>query len=181
MTQFITGTFSEAALANRAVAEIVAAGHPLDDISIIMNGEIQDRFADAIPAVQKTSRNAARSDNRATAEANAIGAILAESARRNVSAMRSGRAGVPERFVVAGPAAAVLRRDGNDDARNGDTVEKLALLLGMPRNDAERLDRDVGSGAIAVGVKASNGERVAVERILRTNAARIVVESLTAS
>jgi hypothetical protein len=169
MTQFITGTFFEAEPANRAVGEIIAAGRSRDDISIVMNGETYHRFWDGVPSGQTTTAG------------NELRTILAEAARRDAGATRGLSAGLPDRFLVAGPAALALLREGSDDRSGAGTVQRLARALGMPRNNAEQLERDVGSGGIAVGVKTSDGERATVERILRKHAARSVLESLTAS
>jgi hypothetical protein len=181
MNQFITGTFSEAEPANKAVDEIIAAGHPRDDISIIMSSETHHRFWDEAKTEKSRSSSSGRDVDRAGGTRSPIGTILAASERSEVRPTRDVASGTHERFIVAGPAATALVRDRKDSQPNGGTVLSLAQHFGMPRNDAEQLERDVASGAIAIGVEAGDRERSDVERIFRTNSARNVLESLNAS
>jgi hypothetical protein len=68
---------------------------------------------------------------------------------------KTANGGPAPRLVVAGPAAAALNSEGS--AAGGSGVLRALARLGMPR---------------------TAGERVSVERIMRSNAARNVMESL---
>ena len=180
MTQFITGTFSDAAPANSAVGEIVATGRSLRDISVIMSGETQVRFWGA-PSARTQSSNAAQGGNRTAVAGGPIGTILAGASQSDAVATMVVGSGTLMRFVVAGPAAAVLADDPRDSASGGSTLQALARRLGMQQYDAEQLEREASSGAIVVGITTRNGERATVWRILHGNAVRHVMETLTAS
>jgi hypothetical protein len=57
-------------------------------------------------------------------------------------------------------------------------VLRTLARFGMPRFDAERLERDIDCGGIIVGVITSNGDRASLQRIMQRNAARNVLESV---
>ena len=68
--------------------------------------------------------------------------------------------------------------DGTDSVGFRRALDALTHL-GFPRGDAERLRNDIRSGGIVVGVGTSNGDGAVVERVMRNNDARDVMENKT--
>jgi hypothetical protein len=180
MTQFINGTFFDVAMANKAVDELVAAGRSRSDVSVILSSDTHHRFWDAPPCARAQAPNSGKGGGRDIASGGAIGTILADSAQNDATATRVVGSGTGARFVVFGLAAAAMADDGRGSSSSGDTLRALARILGIPQHGAEQLERDLGSGAIAVVVKAGDGDRTSVSRILRGNETRNVLESLSA-
>jgi hypothetical protein len=177
MHQFISGTFDDAATANKVVDDIMAMDYPLDRITIIMSTQTRNRFWSQ-PTPDVKQKNAMSGTLKGQMSGDLIGAIVyaGESDRPDVAPV--GNAGAATRLFVAGPAAVALASEGVADYIPARVLRTLARL-GMPRSDAERVERDIDSGGIIVGIITSNGDRASFQRIMQKNAARNVLESMT--
>jgi len=179
MHQFISGTFDDAATANKVVDDIMAMDYPLDQITIIMSTQTRNRLWSQPTPDVKQKKNATSGTLKGQMSDDPIGAIVyaCESDRPDVAPV--GTAGAATRLFVAGPAAVALASEGVADYTPARVLRTLARL-GMPRFDAERVERDIDSGGIIVGViTSSNGDRASLQRIMQKNAARNVLESMT--
>jgi hypothetical protein len=171
----ISGTFDDAVPANRAVDDIIALDYPRDRITIIMSIQTRKRFWSELDVGQK--KNATSWAPNGQASGDPIGAIVdaSEPDQRNVAQVRPGAA---SRVFVAGPPAVARAGEGVADD-NPARVLRTLTRLGMPRFEAHRLERDIDSGGIIVGVITSNGDRASLQRIMEKNAARNLLESTT--
>jgi hypothetical protein len=179
MHQFISGTFDDAATANKVVDNIMAMDYPLDRITIIMSTQTRNRFWSQPTPDVKQKKNAMSGTLKGQMSGDPIGAIVyAGESDRRPDVAPVGAAGAATRLFVAGPAAVALASEGVADYTPARVLRTL-VRLGMPRSDAERVERDIDSGGIIVGVITSNGDRASLQRIMQENAARNVLESMT--
>jgi hypothetical protein len=173
MTQFTSGTFYDAQTANKAVNAIIAMDYPRDRINVILSEQTRRRFWDAAlrekPTITDTKTGGASDDT--------IGTLFASGAGGPGKGPTAGSDNDAETVIVVGPAAAALA-PGGTDVRGSSRALDVLTHLGLPRGDAERLDREIKSGGIVVGVSTSNADRDGVERTLRNNAAQNVMETM---
>jgi hypothetical protein len=174
MAQLTTGTFYDAQTANRAVNAIIAMDYPRDRINVILSRQTRQRFWDT------ASRD--RERMRATTGGSGddiIGSLLANEAPRDRDrASTAAGNDDADAVIVIGPSAATPPGDATDPAGSGRPLDALTRL-GFPRGDAERLRNDIRSGGIVVGVGTNTGDGAVVERVMRNNEARDVMESKT--
>lgn len=179
MHQFISGTFDDADKANKTVDDIMALNYPCERITIIMSAQTRNRFwSRPTPSLRRENKNATSGGNLKKPCGDRIGAIINADESGFDTIARVGIAGATSGVFVAGPAAAALAKEGAPSYTPAGVVRTLARL-GMLRFDAERLERDIDSGGIIVGVITSNGDRAFLQRIMQRNAARNTLESLT--
>jgi len=131
MHQFISGTFDEAATANKAVDEIIALDYPPERITIIMSKLTRNRFWSQPTPDVKQKKNATGGTAKGQASGDPIGAIVdaGESDRFDVASVGTARAAT--RLFVAGPAAVALASEGVADYTPSRVLRTLARF-GMP-------------------------------------------------
>lgn len=172
MTSFITGTFSDAHEANRAVDELIALGYPRDQINVMMSRKTHGRFARANePAPGETQgANIAKGAAGGGMIGGTLGAIIAGITLTGAvgATVATGGLAAP---VIAGPVAAALA-GGGAGAAIGSVLGAL-IGAGLPEDDAKRVAHDVDAGAIVVGVNAQDRDVPLVRDILRRGDADI--------
>jgi hypothetical protein len=77
MAQFISETFAKLEMADRAVDEVIALGYPRDQISVIMDHDTRERFANDPPPGERQGVNVAKGAAAGGAIGGTIGAIVA--------------------------------------------------------------------------------------------------------
>jgi hypothetical protein len=173
MTHLTTGTFYDAQTANKAVNAIIAMDYPRDRINVILSRQTRQRFWDA----GSRDHERVRATTMGGSSDDIIGSLLANEASRDRDrASTSTGSDDADALIVVGPSAATPPGDGTDSV--GRALDALTRL-GFPRGDAERLRNDIRSGGIVVGVSTSNGDGAVVERVMRNNDARNVMENKT--
>lgn len=177
MYQFISGTFDDAEAANQAVDDILALDYPLDRITIVMNAQTRDRLWRRRAPDADQGESATSGPVVGQVSCDHIGAIVNNEFNRP-EAPKLEVSGARTRLFVAGPAAVALESEGVVNYTPARLLRTLARF-GMPRFDAERLERDIDSGGIVVGVITKAGDRVTFERVMQKNAARNVLQSMT--
>jgi hypothetical protein len=154
MNRLTSGTFHDAAEANKAVDSLIGLGYAQHDINVIMSGETQRRFSHGPAPGERQGANVA-----------ATGALTATVATGGIAAP----------LFVAGPAAMALAGGGAGVAAG--SVLGALVGLGVPRDDAEKIEHDIDAGGIVVSVNTRDDDRGEVLQAMRTNHARNVVES----
>lgn len=178
MKRLTTGTFYDPAAANKAVDDLIAIGYPRDRVHVIMSGDTRRRFGAADAPGERQGANVAKGAAAGGMIGGTLGAIIAGVAATGAVTATIATGGVLAPLFVAGPAAAALA-GGGAGAAAGSVVGAL-VGLGVPHEEAQRIERDVDAGAIVVGVDTTDESRAAVLRALRANGAGSVVETVGA-
>lgn len=173
MNQFTSGIFYDALTANKAVNAILAMDYPRDRINVILSSQTRRRFWDDAASEQQTSRA-----TKSGSSDDIIGSLLASGASGGPAKRSSTASDDAEAVIVVGPTVS-SPVPGRADARGSNGAFDVLTRLGLSPADAERLYREIVSGAIVVGVSTNNGDRAGVERAMRENATRNVMETAT--
>jgi hypothetical protein len=173
MAQFISETFREPEAADRAVDDMITLGLPREQISVIMNRDTSDRFAGAATPGQRQGANVAKGAAAGGMIGGTVGAIVASLTAAGTVTATIATGGLAAPLFVVGPAAMALA-GGGAGAAAGSVIGALAGL-GVPLEDRERLEHDLRTGGIAVGVTMGDGDPRApdVRRVLRERSARM--------
>lgn len=154
MTQFISETFFDTAIAGKAVDDIIALGYPRGRINVIVSDDQRRRFLTSGPLPSERP--------------GATGTL------REIVASATATGDVTAPLFVAGPVSAAL-------AGGGITTDGLlgALSrLGMLQRDTLRLERDVDAGGFVIGVSARDDDRAPVRLIMRSSEAGNALNTL---
>jgi hypothetical protein len=175
MNRLTSGTFYDAAAANRAIDALMALGYPQRDINIIMSGEIQRRFSHGSAPGERQGANVAKGAAAGGVVGGTIGAIVASVAATGALTPTVATAGIAAPLFVAGPAAMAL--DGGGAGVAAGSVLGALVGLGVPRDDAEKVEHDIDAGGIVVSLNSRDEDRSEVLQAPSANYARNVVES----
>ncbi len=175
MNRLTSGTFYDAAEANKAVDSLIGLGYPQHDINIIMSGETQRRFSHGSAPGERQGAKIAKDAAAVGVLGGTIGAIVASVAATGALTATVATGGIAAPLFVAGPAAMALAGGGAGVAAG--SVLGALVGLGVPRNDAEKIEHDIDAGGIVVSVNTRDEDRGEVLQAMRANHARNVVES----
>jgi hypothetical protein len=167
MSSYVSAAFFDPQRADRAVEELIAIGYPREKIDVMMSRETHAKYARGHAPGESQGANVARNEPGGEVLGVALGTIAGGVAATGVIAGTVATGGLALPFI-AGPLAAVIA-GGGAGAALGNVLGAL-LSTGIPKEHAERLAHDIDAGAIAVGVKANDGDAARVRLLLADGA-----------
>jgi hypothetical protein len=173
MSRLTSGTFYHAAEENKAVDSLIGLGYPQHDINIIMSGETQRRFSHGSAPGERQGANGRERRGGRGVLGGTIGAIVASVAGTGALTATVATGGIAAPLFVAGPAAMALAGGGAGVAAG--SVLGALVGLGVPRDDAEKIEHDIDAGGIVVSVNTRDEDRGEVLQAMRTSHARAAV------
>ncbi len=158
----ITASFYDRAATEHAVDDLVAAGIPRDDISVVMSNATRDRYYGGEGDVR--GANIAKGAAGGGAIGGSLGAIAGGLLiGGGVLAVATGGAAIP--FLVAGPIAGALA-GGGAGAAVGSVIGAL-VGAGVPEHEAHAIEGDIRNGGVVLAVRTDDARDEAVRGILR--------------
>jgi hypothetical protein len=157
----VTASFYDRAATERAVDDLVAAGIPRDDISVVMSNETRDRYFAGDTDVR--GANIAKGAAGGGAIGGSLGAIAGGLLLGGTITAVTGGAALP--FLIAGPIAGALA-GGGAGAAVGSILGAL-VGAGVPEHEARAIESDVQRGGVVIAVHTDDARTADIQAILR--------------
>ena len=157
----VTATFHDRAAMERAVDDLIGAGFPRDDISVVMSNDTRERSFGGRSDVHGVNiANGTVGGGAVGGSASAIaGGVLISSA----TIAATSAAAVPS--FLAGPDAGDLA-GGGAGAAFGSVIGAL-IAAGVPDVEARAIQTDVRDGGVILAVRSTDSQEAQTRSILR--------------
>lgn len=152
-TSYLTGSFRDRTSAERAYNRLRERGYTDEEINIIMSDETRRRYFDTDKEKRETDfgNKAMEGAGKGSAIGGAVGATAGIIAALGTSLVIPGLG-----IVIAGPIAAGLAGAGAGGITGG--LVGALIGAGIPKDRAEKHEKDVKEGDIVMGVRPRNDE-----------------------
>ncbi len=152
-SDYLTGSFRDRTSAERAYNRLRERGYTDEEINIIMSDETRKKYFDKDSDVRDTDfgNKAMESAGKGSAIGGAVGATAGIIAALGTSLVIPGLG-----VVIAGPIAAGLAGAGAGGLTGG--IVGALIGAGIPKDRAEKHEKDIKEGEIVMGVRPRNDE-----------------------